>query len=244
MLLFLVLKIDLQRSFPSLQDDPHRGHQPCVRRLVPVLLRLRGVAEAGLRRDDQVLPGPVRQHKGRRTPGRCVGSDIALSVDALPGTKTPSRLFSSAGKIVNCDIMYHSDLCSLYFNRVLFASSLAVVSCGALPTPPHGRKSTFNFLSGAEVKFDCDPGYVLLGEQRRWCYASGDWNWPEDGEATCVSEYLLEWVARMAACLIGCLEWLSSRRRDCLCPLFLIMFVRCFSLSERELCTGVCDIDI
>ncbi|KAK3855606.1 hypothetical protein Pcinc_038000 [Petrolisthes cinctipes] len=64
----------------------------------------------------------------------------------------------------------------------------AVVSCGALPTPPNGRKSTFNFLSGAEVKFDCDPGYVLLGEQRRWCYASGDWNWPEDGEATCVSE--------------------------------------------------------
>ncbi|CAL4067748.1 unnamed protein product, partial [Meganyctiphanes norvegica] len=64
----------------------------------------------------------------------------------------------------------------------------AVTSCGALPTPPHGRKSTFNFLSGAEVKFDCDPGYVLLGEQRRWCYASGDWNWPEDGEATCVTE--------------------------------------------------------
>ncbi|KAF2368716.1 NIDO domain, partial [Trinorchestia longiramus] len=65
---------------------------------------------------------------------------------------------------------------------------LPVISCGALPTPPHGRKSTFNFLSGAEVKFDCDPGYVLLGEQRRWCYASGDWNWPEDGEATCVTE--------------------------------------------------------
>ncbi|XP_063878525.1 protein mesh-like isoform X1 [Scylla paramamosain] len=65
---------------------------------------------------------------------------------------------------------------------------VTVVSCGALPTPPNGRKSTFNFLSGAEVKFDCDPGYVLLGEQRRWCYASGDWNWPEDGEATCVSE--------------------------------------------------------
>lgn len=63
-----------------------------------------------------------------------------------------------------------------------------VISCGALPTPPNGRKSTFNFLSGAEVKFDCDPGYVLLGEQRRWCYASGDWNWPENGEATCVTE--------------------------------------------------------
>ncbi|XP_045610171.1 protein mesh [Procambarus clarkii] len=65
---------------------------------------------------------------------------------------------------------------------------MSLISCGALPTPPNGRKSTFNFLSGAEVKFDCDPGYVLLGEQRRWCYSSGDWNWPEHGEATCVTE--------------------------------------------------------
>lgn len=72
-----------------------------------------------------------------------------------------------------------------------------MISCGALPTPPNGRKSTFNFLSGAEVKFDCDPGYVLLGEQRRWCYASGDWNWPEDGEATCVSKY------RASSCIAG-----------------------------------------
>ncbi|XP_018022342.1 protein mesh isoform X2 [Hyalella azteca] len=78
---------------------------------------------------------------------------------------------------------------------------LPVISCGALPTPPHGRKSTFNFLSGAEVKFDCDPGYVLLGEQRRWCYASGDWNWPEDGEATCVSEK--EYVSMRAGVTAG-----------------------------------------
>jgi len=63
-----------------------------------------------------------------------------------------------------------------------------VIPCGALPTPPHGRKSTFNFLAGAEVKFDCEEGFVLLGEQRRWCYSSGDWNWPENGEATCVTE--------------------------------------------------------
>ena len=33
------------------------------------------------------------------------------------------------------------------------------------------------------VKFDCDPGYVLMGERRRWCYESGDWNWAENGDA-------------------------------------------------------------
>ena len=78
--------------------------------------------------------------------------------------------------------------CTVVFFILIINYYITVVSCGALPTPPHGRKSTFNFLSGAEVKFDCDPGYVLLGEQRRWCYASGDWNWPENGEANCVSK--------------------------------------------------------
>ena len=39
------------------------------------------------------------------------------------------------------------------------------------------------------VKFDCDPGYVLTGERRRWCYDNGDWNWAENGEANCVRKY-------------------------------------------------------
>merc|ERR1711860_303241 len=63
-----------------------------------------------------------------------------------------------------------------------------VISCGALPTPANGRKSTFAFTPGTMVKFDCDPGYVLTGEQRRWCYQSGDWNWPEHGDAACVPQ--------------------------------------------------------
>ena len=39
------------------------------------------------------------------------------------------------------------------------------------------------------VKFDCDPGYVLTGERRRWCYETGDWNWAENGNAYCTREY-------------------------------------------------------
>ena len=64
-----------------------------------------------------------------------------------------------------------------------------VTSCGQLPTPGNGRKSTFKFVPGTEVKFDCDAGYVLIGERRRWCYASGDWNWPELGEASCIRKF-------------------------------------------------------
>ena len=66
---------------------------------------------------------------------------------------------------------------------------LAVTSCGALPTPQNGRKNTFAFTPGTMVKFECDPGYILVGEARRWCYASGDWSWPEDGEVNCMSEW-------------------------------------------------------
>lgn len=67
-------------------------------------------------------------------------------------------------------------------------ASVAVISCGALPTPSNGRKSTFAFTPGTMVKFDCDPGYVLVGERRRWCYENGDWNWAEKGDARCMCE--------------------------------------------------------
>merc|ERR1719334_1511778 len=63
-----------------------------------------------------------------------------------------------------------------------------VISCGQLPTPGNGRKSSFAFTPGTLVKFDCDPGFVLVGERRRWCYESGDWNWPELGDANCIPE--------------------------------------------------------
>ena len=76
--------------------------------------------------------------------------------------------------------------------------SARVISCGALPTPSNGRKSTFAFTPGTMVKFDCDPGYVLMGERRRWCYDTGDWNWAENGDANCLSKLniyflLLRW---------------------------------------------------
>lgn len=63
-----------------------------------------------------------------------------------------------------------------------------VISCGQLATPGNGRKSTFAFTPGTMVKFDCDPGYKLVGERRRWCYDSGDWSWPELGSAECIPE--------------------------------------------------------
>jgi len=73
-----------------------------------------------------------------------------------------------------------------FFLLIYFFCILTVISCGALPTPANGRKSTFAFTPGTMVKFDCDPDYVLTGERRRWCYDDGDWNWAENGEAECI----------------------------------------------------------
>ena len=28
-----------------------------------------------------------------------------------------------------------------------------------------------------------------MGERRRWCYESGDWNWAENGDAECIRKY-------------------------------------------------------
>lgn len=64
-----------------------------------------------------------------------------------------------------------------------------MISCGALPAPKNGRKSTFAYTPGTFVKFDCDPGYVLVGEDRRWCYASAEWNWALWGDAQCIRKF-------------------------------------------------------
>jgi len=76
-----------------------------------------------------------------------------------------------------------------------------VISCGVLPAPKHGRKSTFAFTPGTFVKFECDPGYVLTGEERRWCYASAEWNWAVWGEAECIPE--IEYHATRAGMIAG-----------------------------------------
>eukprot|EP00095_Tigriopus_kingsejongensis_P008816 maker-scaffold1015_size70757-snap-gene-0.10 protein:Tk08816 transcript:maker-scaffold1015_size70757-snap-gene-0.10-mRNA-1 annotation:"hypothetical protein DAPPUDRAFT_305821" len=88
-----------------------------------------------------------------------------------------------------------------------------VMSCGALATPANGRKSTFAFTPGTMVKFDCDPGYVLTGERRRWCYNNGDWNWAENGEAQCIAQakYNAQKAGITTAIVIarreGCRDW-------------------------------------
>lgn len=64
-----------------------------------------------------------------------------------------------------------------------------VVSCGVLETPRFGRKLSFDFMPGAKIAFECNEGFVLMGDQRRECMANGLWNVPEYGYTYCLREY-------------------------------------------------------
>ncbi|KAL1505442.1 hypothetical protein ABEB36_005011 [Hypothenemus hampei] len=63
-----------------------------------------------------------------------------------------------------------------------------VVSCGVLPTPRFGRKSTFLFIPGTRVTFECDQDFILIGDYRRTCGADGQWDIPEYGYTHCLRQ--------------------------------------------------------
>ena len=68
-----------------------------------------------------------------------------------------------------------------------------VISCGILPTPRFGRKSNFLFTPGSSVSFECNEGFMLVGDQRRTCTNEGRWNLPEHGYTECLREYRKGW---------------------------------------------------
>ncbi|XP_023014320.2 sushi domain containing 2 mesh isoform X1 [Leptinotarsa decemlineata] len=63
-----------------------------------------------------------------------------------------------------------------------------VVSCGVLETPRFGRKSTFLFIPGTKVTYECNQDFVLVGDPRRECLADGTWNAPEYGYTECLRQ--------------------------------------------------------
>ncbi|XP_030564094.1 protein mesh isoform X2 [Drosophila novamexicana] len=76
-----------------------------------------------------------------------------------------------------------------------------VVSCGVLQTPRFGRKLSFDFMPGAKVAFECNEGFILVGDQRRECLSNGLWNLPEYGYTECLRE--VYYTRRVAFIAIG-----------------------------------------
>lgn len=64
-----------------------------------------------------------------------------------------------------------------------------ILSCGILETPRFGRKSNFFFVPGSSVAFECNEGFVLIGDPRRTCTSEGQWDPPVYGYTTCLRKY-------------------------------------------------------
>ncbi|XP_014276553.1 protein mesh isoform X1 [Halyomorpha halys] len=72
-----------------------------------------------------------------------------------------------------------------------------VLSCGVLETPRFGRKSNFFFVPDSKVIFECDQGFILVGDQRRTCSSSGRWSF-DYGYTECLRyiEYDAQQIAK------------------------------------------------
>ncbi|XP_018562976.1 protein mesh isoform X2 [Anoplophora glabripennis] len=76
-----------------------------------------------------------------------------------------------------------------------------VVSCGILETPRFGRKSTFLFIPGTRVTYECNQNFVLVGDNRRTCQADGNWDIPDYGYTECLRQQ--EYSQRQAGIASG-----------------------------------------
>lgn len=45
------------------------------------------------------------------------------------------------------------------------------------------------FTPGARVSFECNEGFVLIGDARRVCQENGQWDVPEYGYTECLRKY-------------------------------------------------------
>ncbi|EDW82985.2 uncharacterized protein Dwil_GK22555, isoform D [Drosophila willistoni] len=101
-----------------------------------------------------------------------------------------------------------------------------VISCGVLQTPRFGRKLSFDFMPGAKVSFECNEGFILIGDQRRECLASGLWNIPEYGYTECLRE--VYYTRRVAFIAIGIIILV-------ICPLMLCIVCGVYRYRQKQL---------
>ncbi|XP_049791789.1 protein mesh isoform X2 [Schistocerca nitens] len=102
---------------------------------------------------------------------------------------------------VNRDVAEFTKNYYASYTEIREITEAKVISCGVLETPRFGRKSTFEYVPGTVVTFECNQDYVLVGDMRRSCGANGQWNIPEYGYTECLRQQ--EYASRQAAVTWG-----------------------------------------
>ncbi|XP_032663680.1 protein mesh isoform X1 [Odontomachus brunneus] len=87
------------------------------------------------------------------------------------------------------------------YSKIRASNSKEVISCGVLETPRFGRKNNFKFTPGTKINFECNQGFILVGDQRRVCTPEGRWNVPEYGYTECLRH--VEYAQRTAWTTMG-----------------------------------------
>ena len=75
--------------------------------------------------------------------------------------------------------------------------STVVVTCGLLPIPSNGRRSSSQRNYNVSVDFSCNTGYILRGNSSRTCQSTGQWS---GTQPTCDSKLFCPprvWFQRM-----------------------------------------------
>ncbi|KPU80188.1 uncharacterized protein Dana_GF16595, isoform C [Drosophila ananassae] len=158
--------------------------------------------------------------------------------DFLPGNRSydVERAKELCGECLQCQYDYamtlNRDLAHFtknYYDTIVNMqadNAMRVVSCGVLQTPRFGRKLSFDFMPGAKVSFECNEGFILLGDQRRECLSNGLWNIPEFGYTECLRE--VYYTRRIAFIAIGIIFLV-------ICPLMLCIVCGVYRYRQKQL---------
>ncbi|XP_014488092.1 PREDICTED: protein mesh [Dinoponera quadriceps] len=87
------------------------------------------------------------------------------------------------------------------YTKIRATNSREVISCGVLETPRFGRKNNFKFVPGTKITFECNQGFILVGDQRRVCTPEGRWDVPIYGYTECLRH--VEYAQRTAWTTMG-----------------------------------------
>lgn len=170
--------------------------------------------------------------------------------DFLPPNRTEDveRAAELCGESYQCRFDYGMSLnrdmavfTKIYYDAAVNIKAIndhRVTSCGVLETPRFGRKSTFLFTPGTNVAFECDQGFMLIGDPRRTCQGDGKWDPPVYGYTQCLRKFCSAMEAHQSSYAHIVLKQSPVHRRS------LLHATSCLAGDWYRLCLDTTDFDV